>query len=119
MLGLALFYGGIAQLLAGMWEFAKGNTFGAVAFALLRRVLAVVLVPLTHRARRWWRPRRSARHLPRASATYLLVWTIFTAYMTDRVAAHVAARCARCSSLLTLTFLFLTIGNYAEIAATT
>ena len=31
--GLALFYGGIAQLLAGMWEFAKGNTFGAVAFS--------------------------------------------------------------------------------------
>jgi uncharacterized protein len=31
-LALALFYGGIAQLLAGMWEFVKGNTFGAVAF---------------------------------------------------------------------------------------
>ena len=33
MFGLAIFYGGIAQLLAGMWEFAKGNTFGAVAFS--------------------------------------------------------------------------------------
>ena len=33
VLGLALFYGGLAQLLAGMWEFAKGNTFGAVAFS--------------------------------------------------------------------------------------
>ncbi len=32
VLGLALFYGGLAQLLAGMWEFVKGNTFGAVAF---------------------------------------------------------------------------------------
>ena len=30
--GLALAYGGIAQLLAGMWEFRTGNTFGAVAF---------------------------------------------------------------------------------------
>src|SRR5690348_17891209 len=29
VLPLALFYGGIAQLLAGMWEFRKGNTFGA------------------------------------------------------------------------------------------
>src|SRR5690348_16440498 len=29
---LALAYGGGAQLLAGMWEFAKGNTFGATAF---------------------------------------------------------------------------------------
>ena len=32
MLGLALAYGGVAQLLAGMWEFRTGNTFGAVAF---------------------------------------------------------------------------------------
>src|SRR4051812_37651348 len=33
VLGLALFYGGIAQLLAGMWGVVKGNTFGAVAFS--------------------------------------------------------------------------------------
>jgi uncharacterized protein len=32
VLGLAIAYGGIAQLLAGMWEFRTGNTFGAVAF---------------------------------------------------------------------------------------
>jgi succinate-acetate transporter protein len=30
--GLALMYGGIAQILAGMWEFRSGNTFGATAF---------------------------------------------------------------------------------------
>ena len=33
VLGLALFYGGLAQLLAGMWDFARGNTFGALAFS--------------------------------------------------------------------------------------
>jgi hypothetical protein len=33
VLGLALAYGGIVQLLAGMWEFRTGNTFGAVAFS--------------------------------------------------------------------------------------
>ena len=33
VLGLAAFYGGLAQLLAGMWEFKRGNTFGATAFA--------------------------------------------------------------------------------------
>jgi hypothetical protein len=32
VLPLALFYGGLAQLLAGMWEFRKNNTFGATAF---------------------------------------------------------------------------------------
>src|SRR5213079_1109610 len=30
--GLAFAYGGLAQLLAGMWEFRTGNTFGATAF---------------------------------------------------------------------------------------
>ena len=29
VLGMALFVGGAAQFLAGMWEFACGNTFGA------------------------------------------------------------------------------------------
>jgi uncharacterized protein len=32
VLGMAIAYGGLAQLLAGMWEFRTGNTFGAVAF---------------------------------------------------------------------------------------
>lgn len=33
VLGMALGYGGLVQLLAGMWEFAAGNTFGATAFS--------------------------------------------------------------------------------------
>jgi len=33
VVGMALFVGGLAQLLAGMWEFACGNTFGATAFS--------------------------------------------------------------------------------------
>ena len=32
-LGFALAYGGIAQLLAGMWEFRNRNVFGATAFS--------------------------------------------------------------------------------------
>ena len=32
VLPLALFYGGLAQFVAGLWEFRKGNTFGALAF---------------------------------------------------------------------------------------
>ena len=32
VLGLAIFVGGLGQLIAGVWEFAKGNTFGAAAF---------------------------------------------------------------------------------------
>jgi len=32
VLSLAIFYGGVAQILAGMWEFVTGNTFGATMF---------------------------------------------------------------------------------------
>ncbi|HVC78848.1 MAG TPA: acetate uptake transporter [Candidatus Micrarchaeaceae archaeon] len=31
--GFAIFYGGLAQFMAGMWEFKAGNTFGATAFS--------------------------------------------------------------------------------------
>lgn len=33
VLAIAFGYGGLVQLLAGMWEFAAGNTFGATAFS--------------------------------------------------------------------------------------
>lgn len=32
VIGLAVGYGGLAQFVAGVWEFAAGNTFGATAF---------------------------------------------------------------------------------------
>ena len=39
-IGAALFYGGLIQLLAGMWEFRNRNVFGATAFSVVRRLLA-------------------------------------------------------------------------------
>ena len=35
VVGMALFCGGLAQFLAGMWEFPSGNTFGATGECLL------------------------------------------------------------------------------------
>jgi len=32
VLGFAIFYGGLAQFLAGMWEYRRNNVFGATAF---------------------------------------------------------------------------------------
>src|ERR1700722_2263818 len=32
-IGYAFFYGGLGQLLAGMWEFKRQNVFGATAFS--------------------------------------------------------------------------------------
>jgi uncharacterized protein len=33
VVGLAIFYGGLAQFMAGMWSFRRGNTFTATAFS--------------------------------------------------------------------------------------
>jgi succinate-acetate transporter protein len=33
VLAYGIFFGGLCQLIAGMWEFAKSNTFGATAFS--------------------------------------------------------------------------------------
>lgn len=37
VVGMAIFYGGLCQLLAGMWEFACGNTFGATGEGVSHR----------------------------------------------------------------------------------
>ena len=77
VLGLALFYGGLAQLLAGMWEFVKGNTFGALAFASFGAFWLSFWYLLNHCPQG-----ASAHDLNKGLGTYLLVWAIFTAYMT-------------------------------------
>ncbi|SNX87789.1 related to ATO2 - putative transmembrane protein involved in export of ammonia [Melanopsichium pennsylvanicum] len=48
VLGLALAYGGLSQFLAGLWEFACGNTFGATVFCSFGMFwwgYAVILIP--------------------------------------------------------------------------
>jgi succinate-acetate transporter protein len=110
VLGLAAFYGGGAQLLAGMWEFRKANTFGAVAFSSYGAFWLSYWFLVKYTTFPTDAPGNTVGH---AVATYLLAWTIFTAYMTVgslRVSGAVAAVFV----FLTLTFLFLTIGEYAE-----
>ncbi|HLZ39098.1 MAG TPA: acetate uptake transporter [Mycobacteriales bacterium] len=113
VLPLALFYGGIAQMLAGMWEFKKANTFGALAFtsygafwlalATYSRFVAPGLPP-------------TSRHL--ATGLFLLAWTIFTAYMfigSLRISGGLIAVFA----VLLLTFIALTWGAFAEATGLT
>lgn len=48
-IGMAFFYGGLAQFLAGMWEFKRDNTFGATAFSTYGAFwLSVGLLVLLH-----------------------------------------------------------------------
>ncbi len=99
VIGLALFYGGLAQLLAGMWEFKTGNTFGATAFSSYGAFWLAVAVSL------------QLKLIPSETAfgVFLLGWTIFTGLM---LLACLKTNLALISvfALLFVTFLLLTIG---------
>jgi succinate-acetate transporter protein len=105
--GLAFFYGGLAQLLAGMWEFTKGNTFGAVAFSSYGAFWLSFWWLLTHL------PKAAPTDILHAVGVYLLVWTIFTAYMSI-AATRVSGAVLVVFVLLTLAFLTLAIGFLSE-----
>jgi uncharacterized protein len=104
--GLALAYGGIGQFAAGMWEFAKGNTFGATAFSSYGAFWLSF----------WWLTAHLADYkIPAADAgkgvgLYLIAWAIFTAYMTV-AATRVSGAVLAVFALLTLTFLLLGLGE--------
>jgi len=116
VLGLALAYGGLAQLLAGMWEFVKGNTFGATAFASFGAFWISFWWLIDHVA--GYAKGTAGNDLNHGLGVYLLAWAIFTAYMTVgslRVSGAVAAVFV----FLTLTFLFLAIGKLSQSATAT
>jgi succinate-acetate transporter protein len=113
VLGLALFYGGIAQLLAGMWEFRTGNTFGAVAFCSYA-AFWLSFWALVH----FYAARIPAAHAGDAIGLFLFAWAIFTAYMwaaslrTNGVLVVVFG-------LLTITFVLLALGDSGESTSLT
>jgi uncharacterized protein len=107
VLPLALFYGGLAQLLAGMWEFRKGNTFGALAFSSYGAFWLSFAAFAKFIA-----PGLPAEDAASATGLFLLSWTIFTAYMTV-ASLRVSGAVAAVLVALLATFIFLTIGAYA------
>lgn len=114
VLGLALFYGGTAQLLAGMWEFRKGNTFGALAFTSFGAFWLSFFFYVSYLAAGI----EKAGDAGAATGLFLLGWTIFTAYMTI-ASLRVSGAVLAVFAVLFLTFLFLTIGAFADSAAFT
>jgi succinate-acetate transporter protein len=102
VLALALAYGGLAQLLAGMWEFRTGNTFGAVAFTsfgafwisfyILLHVVPAGTITL------------------HALSAYLWMWAIFTTYMFF-ASLRTTGAVALVFLLLAITFILLAWGD--------
>jgi uncharacterized protein len=105
--GLALAYGGIGQFAAGLWEFAKGNTFGATAFCSFGAFWVSF----------WWLTAHLADYkIPEAdvgkgTGLYLVAWGIFTAYMSV-AATRVSGAVLTVFVLLTITYFVLGIADF-------
>ena len=106
ILGVALFYGGLAQIFAGMWEFAKGNTFGALAFSSYGAFWMSFWYLVAHSG-------LAKADAPKGIGVFLLAWTIFSIYMTV-VTARISGLLFTLFSVLVVTFLFLTVGAFAS-----
>lgn len=108
--GMALMMGGLAQVLAGMWEFRNGKTFSGTAF------IAYGAFWLSF----WALVQFYVADIPKAEVAdavglYLIAWGIFTGYMF--VASFKTTRAVNVVfGLLLMTFLALGIG---ELAAST
>jgi uncharacterized protein len=81
-IGPALFYGGLAQLTAGMWEFRNRNVFGATAFSTyggfwLGLGSVVVLADVSKN----FAASLEGASLTNALAWFLLAFAIFNTYM--------------------------------------
>jgi len=102
----AIAYGGTVQLLAGMWEFKRGNTFGATAFSSFGGFWITVffLVQVGH-------INPSDPTFSSLMGTFFLGWTIFTFYMLI-ASLRVSGAVALVFLLLTVTFVLLTIGSF-------
>ncbi|KAM0751814.1 hypothetical protein T439DRAFT_379900 [Meredithblackwellia eburnea MCA 4105] len=128
VVGLALFYGGLVQLLAGMWEasrrrfrplhFAVGNTFGATAFSSYGAFwlsFACLISPWSDIGAAYTK----AEDFEHAIGFYLFGWFIFTFIM---LIASLRSSVALIGVFffLTITFLLLSLSKFignAHIAA--
>jgi succinate-acetate transporter protein len=111
-LGFAFFYGGLAQFMAGMWEFRAGNTFGATAFATyggfwMGLAIWVVLDALWLKA--------PATEVAQSLGWILLAFAIFNTYMM-LWATRVNVAVFLVFLTLEVTEILLFIGNFAGSA---
>jgi len=105
--GLALAYGGVAQILAGMWEFKKGNTFGATAFTSYGAFWVSFWYLTGHTDLSGV---ANADDVAHGVGLFLLAWFIFTAYMFV-ASLNTNPKLIAVFGLLTVTFALLALAD--------
>ncbi|KAG6331275.1 hypothetical protein ID866_7813 [Astraeus odoratus] len=117
VLGMAIFCGGLAQLLAGMWEFPRGNTFGATAFTSYGAFwmsYAIILIPGTGVTAAY----TSAEELDQAIGIYLITWFVLTVMLLIGALRRNVSFIALLF-FLAITFLLLAVGAWSGKATIT
>ena len=113
MLGVALAFGGLAQLLAGMWEFRKGNVFGATVFTSYGAFWLSFWAYVTFYAGGIPATERGV-----AVGWYLIAWGIFTTLMLI-AALRTTAVLATLFAVVAVVFVLLGLGALGGIAGLT
>jgi uncharacterized protein len=103
---LAIAYGGAAQLIAGIWEFRTGNTFGAVAFCSYGAFWISFFFIVQSVGK------NTPSEVFSGLGLYLWMWGIFTAYMFI-ASLRTTGAVALVFLLLAITYIVLGIGNSA------
>jgi len=106
---LAFAFGGLAQLMAGVLEYANGNTFGTVAFTAYGAFWCWFSLLVWTVGAGWLKPPS-----PAGVATTLLMWGVFTFYMW--ICTFKANKAIFTTFLLlTATFFLLAAGDYGWV----
>lgn len=77
ILAMGIFYGGIAQIIAGIMEFKKGNTFGTTAFTSYGLFWMTLVFLLVLPEMGWWKVKQNSLSF----SWYLFMWGLFTGGM--------------------------------------
>ncbi len=108
ILAMGICYGGIAQVIAGIMEWKKGNTFATTAF-ISYGLFWLSLVAMIVMTKLGW----AAASNDKAMAAYLFMWGLFTLVMfIGTLRLHVAGQIVFGS--LTVLFFLLAYGDFAS-----
>ncbi|KAJ7763178.1 Gpr1 family protein [Mycena maculata] len=117
VVGMALFTGGLAQLLAGMWEFPRGNVFGATAFTSYGAFwlsFAAILIPSTGIQSAY----ASTTEFENALGIYLMTWFIIT-FLLFIASIRKSIAFMALFGFLSITFILLGAGALTGVTSVT
>jgi uncharacterized protein len=114
VLPLAFFYGGLVQLLAGMWEFRKANTFGATAFGSYGAFWLAFAAYVQFIEPEMMSSGVTEAQVTTATGIFLVGWALFTLYMLVASLRTTGALVAVFATLF-LTFTLLAVGDLTGV----